>query len=69
MKDSKLMKLVDIDVKDFESVKTAIENAYNKGAWRGGLALISGIAVGTVISRGVEHFKTKEKKEDGNSNE
>lgn len=36
-----------------------IKDAFNRGVWRGGLALAGGIAVGALIGKAVEHFKAK----------
>ena len=46
-----------------ETVKRVYQDVYNKGVWRGGLALAAGIAVGTMIHFGIEQFKAKQKKE------
>lgn len=44
-----------------------IKEAFNRGAWRGGFALIAGIAVGALISKGVDHFMVKKKSSNSNS--
>lgn len=44
-------------------LKQAFAKTYKKGVLHGGLALIGGFALGTMIHCAVEHFTTKEEKE------
>lgn len=61
MKGDKILKLVQVDEYDLKSVKQAAEDIFNKGALRGGLAALGGMAVGAMIHYGVEHLKAKKK--------
>lgn len=47
--------------KTLELLKDIVQEAYNNGVWRGGLALAGGILTGTAIHFGIEYFKAKRK--------
>ena len=44
-------------------LKDAFKKVYNRGVWHGGLALLGGFAIGSVIFKTVEHFTTKKEKD------
>lgn len=45
-------------------LKDAFKKVYTKGVWHGGLALLGGFAIGSVICKTVEHFTTKKDKDE-----
>ena len=47
--------------KTLDLLKNIVQEAYNRGVWRGGLALAGGILTGAAIHFGIEHFKAKKK--------
>jgi hypothetical protein len=55
----------DEDVQEsLTALKDLIQKTYNKGVWRGGLALAGGFLLGDLICKVVAHLTTKDNKSD-----